>query len=107
MAATGQLYLREACGVFRCWSERCGLERLLHCKSGHAGQVCLDSVCLHVCLRLRPCFRCRAVPPRDNVKTISVRALPGMRRCVYVFASLLCLEAVMAAADGLKHLLSL
>lgn len=54
--ATGQPYLWEACRVFRCWSERCGLKRLLHGKSGHAGQVCLDSVCLHVCLSLKALF---------------------------------------------------
>ena len=73
MAATGQPYLWQACGVFRCWSERCGLKRLLHCKPGHAGQVCLDSVCLHVCLCSRPCFGCRTVPPNDNVKTMLFR----------------------------------
>lgn len=48
VAVAGQPYLWEACQVFRCWSEMCGLKRLLHCKSGHTGHVCLDSVCLRV-----------------------------------------------------------
>lgn len=46
---SGQPYLWEACQVFRCWSEMCGLNRLLRCKSGHAGHVCLAGVCLRVC----------------------------------------------------------
>lgn len=55
VVTASQHYLWEACQVFRCMSETCGWKRLLHCKSGNAGHVCLDSVCLHVCLCLNPC----------------------------------------------------
>ena len=49
VGVSGQSYLWEACQVLRCRSETCGLKRLLHCKSGHAGHVCLDIACLRVC----------------------------------------------------------
>lgn len=50
VGVSGQPYLWEPCQVFRCWSEMCGLNRLLRCKSGRTGHICLDGVCLLLCV---------------------------------------------------------
>lgn len=69
VGVSGQCYLLAPCQVLRCWSEMCGLNRLLHCKSGHTGRVCLDSECLRVWV---PVFWVLVfagqLPTCDNVK---------------------------------------